>query len=243
MTGCKSWGVVFCAAVCTLGFDSFARDLPPLATKSSQGGDVKLRLTGVITGKVNLAIISVDDGKERPFKVGASISPGTTLLKVTSNYAVVSYNGIPRRLDLNFDFVEGSSAPPKAQPAAAGIPPFKPPRTVPVSASAIKDVGNGRWAVKRVLVDEELRSGDLFSDARIVSDTSGRVRIIEIRPGSLYDKLGLKDGDILNDPSGNALKSIDGLLRFLYDQQMNSRALRLQRVRDGTASDFEIVLE
>lgn len=245
----KTWHALLCAAAFTMAFDTLSQEAKA-TNESFQTNDVKLRLTGVVTGKVNLAIIRVDNEKEAPFKVGSSIRPGITVLKVTPAEAIVSYRGMERRLELELS--KNSSSPSSAiaknessklQPAAAGVPPFKPRRAVTVSPSEVKGVGDGRWAIRRSFVDEELRSGELFNDARLVCDTVGRVRVIEIRPGSLYDRLGLKDGDILNDPSGNALKSVDGLLRFLYDQQTNSRPLRLQRVRDGAPSDLEIVFE
>ncbi len=92
----------------------------------------------------------------------------------------------------------------------------------------IEKVGDNKWEVDRSLVEEQLANVEkLATQIRVVphKDTSGEIdgyRLSGIRRGSLFDKLGIKNGDIVHGVNGMALTSADGALKAYQSLQSES---------------------
>ena len=92
----------------------------------------------------------------------------------------------------------------------------------------VEKVGDNKWEVDRSLVDEQLANVEsLATQIRVVphKDTGGDIdgyRLSGIRRGSLFDKLGIKNGDIVHGVNGMGLTSADGALKAYQSLQSES---------------------
>ncbi len=214
---------------------------PATALRQIPVSNLKLSLTGVVKGKISMAVIGVEGARDKLFTVGEAITPNVKLLAVDSFGAVISHDGAPERLGFSRRAsasratISASQEPVTAEPRL-----FKSGRIVAfVPAEAVQDLGKSRFSVKRSLVDDQVRSGDLFANATIEADASGGFRVTEIVPGSLYDTLGLKDGDAINAVNGKSLKSIADLMDLL-EQRDSIKTMQIQVMRDGDLNNLQL---
>lgn len=211
--------------------------------------NLNLTLTGVVRGKADIALISVEGARDKPFTVGEAVAPGVKLMAVRSFRAVISHDGTLERLELSrragasSGSVSASQVPaPVSVPASVSVQPrlFKSGFVVAqVPAEAVLDMGNSRFSVKYSFINDQVQSGDLFANARMEPDTSGGFRITEIVPGSLYDALGLKDGDTISAINGKSHKSFAELMS-LYEQRDSIKTVQIQVMRDGSLNDLHL---
>jgi type II secretion system protein C len=218
---------------------------PAIKSESAFGripvSTLNLTLTGVVKGKISMAVISVEGARDKLFAVGEAITPNVKLLAVDSFGAVISHDGAPERLEFSRR-ASASSATISASQGRVPVEPrlFKSGRIVAfVPAEAVQDLGNSRFSVKRSLVNDQVQSGDLFANATIETDASGGFRVTEIVPGSLYDTLGLKDGDAISAVNGKSLKSVADLMGLL-EQRDSIKTMQIQVMRDGDLNNLQL---
>ena len=201
-----------------------------------------LALTGTITGAKSIAFIRVAGAPDKLFTVGEAITPNVQLLAVGLFGAVISHDGVPERLE----FSGSANTSPvtiadSQEPAAVQPRLFKTGRIVAFTPSeAVHDLGNSRFSVNRSFVNDQLQSGDLLLNARMQPDGSGGFRITEIVPGSLYDTLGLRDGDVISAGDGKGLTSVADLATFVSEQGDPIRTVKVQFTRDGELNNLQL---
>lgn len=88
--------------------------------------------------------------------------------------------------------------------------------------------------------------GPLLSSARVVPNFEGGVidgyKIFAIRSNSLYEKIGLQNGDIIDAINGNKIETPDKAL-MLFQQLKSEEHFDLSIRRDGSALSFSYDLE
>ena len=101
-------------------------------------------------------------------------------------------------------------------------------------APSLRQTGANEWSVKRS--DVEGVTGNLMQlgmDARIVPAFENGVptgfKIMNVRPGSLYTKLGLQNGDVLSRVNGVSLDSLEKVMGSLG------------RLKEAPRIDMEVV--
>lgn len=162
-----------------------------------------LTLTGVVAAEAeSLALIRVNKEPETPFAIGDQIAHGVTLRAVYPDRAIIQRRELTEALLLE-DMSAGLGD-------AAPIP-------IPSSAGAIASTGDNSFRVNREFVADQLRNPDIFRQALIVPNAGGGFLVRQIQPGSLYEKLGLKVGDVIRKVNGNDINSVDEVLR-LYQE-------------------------
>jgi general secretion pathway protein C len=88
--------------------------------------------------------------------------------------------------------------------------------------------GDNKFVVERSLVEDAVENVEkLATQIRVVphKGPDGEIdgyRLSAIRRGSLFDKLGVKNGDIVHDVNGHALTSADGALKAYQALQSDS---------------------
>lgn len=108
----------------------------------------------------------------------------------------------------------------------------------------IEKVGDNKWEVDRSLVEEQLANVEkLATQIRVVphKDTNGDIdgyRLSGIRRGSLFDKLGIKNGDIVHGVNGMGLTSADGALKA-YQSLQNESGFTFDLTRRNQKQTFE----
>jgi general secretion pathway protein C len=205
--------------------DLFAQPAPESASASepSRRGPSNLRLLGTGRhGSRAYAIIEDSQAKRQDvLTVGDKLGD-----------AEVSRIGY-RRVVLNRSGVEEILVQPSdgAVPAAgtAPAPPSPPPgATSQVSDDQIRKTGDDRYLIARGEVDHTLENlSDVFTQMRAVPNIeSGRTtgfRLFAIRPGSIFEKIGLLNNDVVQRINGVELNDPAKAMTLFQDLQGQTR--------------------
>lgn len=166
-------------------------------------------LTGVVAaGDDSLALIKVNDEPETPFALGEELTRGVTLQAVYPDRAIIERRGVTEALLLEDAAASLLTTPVAERPASS---------TRAEAGGGIQAQGNNTFTIDRATLNEELRNQDLFRQALIVPNAGGGFLVRQIQPGSLYEKLGLKVGDVIRGVNGRSVNTVDQVLQ-VYQQ-------------------------
>ena len=101
----------------------------------------------------------------------------------------------------------------------------------------IRKVGKDTWSIERNEIDKTLSNlNSIAMQARIVpsfkNGESNGFKLFAIRPGSLYSKLGIQNGDIIHKINGFPINSPDKALE-VYQKLKNARSVEIDLTRRG----------
>ena len=185
---------------------------------------LNLVLTGVIaSASGGYALISVNGQAQEPFSVGQAVTGNAVLQAVYPDRVVIQRNGALESLML-----EGAEKSPTEQwvpPAAASRPPA-------VSANAVRETGVNRYMVEREQLAAQMRTPDFLRQATMIPSKGGGFQVQQIQAGSLYEKLGLRAGDVIKVVNGQPVNSAEDAVR-LYQQMSSIDAVQMEITRDG----------
>jgi general secretion pathway protein C len=201
------------------------------AATPSEGPDISLVLevkgTMAGTGKDGFAIIE-EKGKNKQtlYKVG-SVVAGAKIINIARNAVTFLVSGKQRVLKMA-ETQEGRLLPPRPAAQPEGARSSSGPTTISrdeVSAS-LKDMGT-------MLSQAQLRP--YYSEGA----PDGFI-ITNIRPGSLYDKIGLTDGDIIQGADDRRLLTADDITA-LYNSLKAGSSFTLKIKRRGQQENLQYV--
>jgi len=86
--------------------------------------------------------------------------------------------------------------------------------------------------VDRRHLQQQMGKPEFLSQALIVPNPGGGFLVRQIQPGSLYEKLGLHPGDVIKNVNGQALTSMDDVMR-LYQQFGSAQRVLVEVQRQG----------
>jgi general secretion pathway protein C len=117
--------------------------------------------------------------------------------------------------------------------------PLLPPPPAPAAppAPAVAEVNDNRFVVDQKELNNAFENmNQLLTQARMVpffnAGKADGFRIFAIRPNSLFEKIGLRDGDVLQRINGNELT--DPARAFeLFEQLKDERAIAVELMRNG----------
>ncbi len=220
----------------TPGSDSSGSNDP---TRTSQ----PLQLVTVLVSddsRWSLCILRETGSKQTgAFKLGSVLPSGWT---------VVAIQDTPRprveiALESKIEFLE-FDLPSKAGDGAvatADTPPA-PPSDDNYDAG-IKKVNDGRYTIQRDLLNKLLSdTNSIARMARIVPAPNGSgFRLYAVRPGSFFDKIGLKNGDILRAVNGNEMSSPDRALE-IYSKLRSASHVNVSIQRGGKDQSMDYTI-
>jgi general secretion pathway protein C len=184
----------------------------PQAEASLAPTNLNLTLTG--------ALVIVQGQPESAFCTGEELTPGVRLDKVERDRIVIVRNGALETVPLkDFDKHANLIAPPPPPPQAGPI---------------VQPSGPGSAVVDRRQLQQQLGKPEFLSQALIVPNPGGGFLVRQIQPGSLYEKLGLKPGDVIRTVNGQTLTSMDDVMR-LYQQFGTAQRVLVEVQRQGRA--------
>jgi len=185
---------------------------------------LNLVLTGVIaSASGGYALISVNGQPQEPFAVGQTVTAGAELQAVYPDRVVIRRNGVLESLLL--EGAEKNSAEQWTQPAATYRPPSTP-------GNIVQETGANRYTVGREQLAAQMRTPDFLRQATMIPSKSGGFQVQQIQAGGLYEKLGLRAGDVIKVVNGQPINSAEDAMR-LYQQMSNIDAVQLEITRDG----------
>jgi general secretion pathway protein C len=192
------------------------------ATKKPASAPLRLRLVGTFLtpGSTPVAIVEYMSKREQDaFEVGDSIFDEAKLVTINNGSIVVDRDGVRETLTIE-EFASGGSS---------------------VTASA-DDGPVERITVAESELDEALDNLPLLlTQARAVPYFKGGkavgLRLFAIKTGSLFEKIGLLNGDVLSQINGNSLADFSQAMK-LFEKLKQERSIKLQIERNRTARTF-----
>lgn len=178
---------------------------PPVKTR------LNLRLWGVAIHHGNAPSYAIIEDqsvrKQDLYRVGDTVAGAATLVRIEWDKVTLERDGQPEFLELSPDTKPGA-------PGVLAARSFTHPAAVAAGSSGIQQLADNQFAIDRSEVDTALENmNQLFTQIRAVPHFEGGqatgFRVFAIRSGSLFDKIGLRNGDIirrindveLNDPA------------------------------------------
>ena len=190
-----------------------------------------LELKGTVAGDSKYAFAVIEEkgrnNKQGLYKIGEKVA-GATLLKIQRDKVVVRYQDKEETLKKR-DMAEGPIVPGGPAPAAAQA-------VAPAS---------GTVALNRADIMGSLKDlGTMLSQAQIrpyfTRGMPDGFMVSGIRPGSVYQRMGLTDGDILQEINGRKMKGADDMME-LYNNLRSSGRMNLNVQRQGRTETINYV--
>jgi len=170
--------------------------------------------------------------------VGDQIKNVALVTRIERRRVVLTENGAPRELTIGDD----ESAPPSVQRANARR--RAPART---ARSPIRRTESG-IAVSREEIQKTIRNpGDLLSQARVLPKfEDGQMvglQVNGIQPGSVFEGLGLREGDVITQFNGIVINSPEESAKILQEFANSQEFNVVVRGADGTETVHNVTTE
>jgi general secretion pathway protein C len=194
----------------------FGRAVPrnPAAEASVAPSNLNMTLTGVAARATGgCALVIVQGQPEAAFCSGEEVSPGVRLDTVERDRIVIVRNGVREAVFMKDS--EGGAI-------GLGVPP--PP--------IVQSVGTDRQVVDRRQLQQQLGRPEFLNQALIVPNPDGGFLVRQVQAGSLYEKLGLRPGDVIKNVNGQPLTNMDDVMR-LYQQFGTAQRVLVDVQRQG----------
>ncbi len=191
----------------------FGRAAPrsPAVEASVAPSNLNMTLTGVAARATGgCALVIVQGQPEAAFCSGEEVSPGVRLDTVERDRIVIVRNGVREAV-----FMKDADGA-----AAAAVPPI------------VQSVGTDRQLVDRRQLQQQLGRPEFLNQALIVPNPDGGFLVRQVQAGSLYEKLGLRPGDVIRNVNGQPLTNMDDVMR-LYQQFGTAQRVLVDVQRQG----------
>jgi general secretion pathway protein C len=238
---------IFCSGCMTPKAKAAAEEAAEEAKREPQKTGLPLALLGVLLAGDEAMSRAVVRDLSTPQKDAALFGPGSELFATHATIEHVYGRRVYLRngRELEYLDLDEKLAPPKNAP-----PPPAPRSAAPDPLLAALDqglsCGGGHCQIERSLVEQALRNtAMLATSARFVpAMRDGHplgFRVFAIRPGSLFARLGLSNGDTIRAINGNDMSTPDQALA-LYSKLRNASHLSLELDRQGGRITMDYVI-
>lgn len=222
----------------------------------AQEATLNVCLQGIIAGpKWNFVTIqNLDDKKVAVFGLGDEVVQGIVVSEIQPDHIVISRKS-GRKEDLVLDYstsrctqASGGTRPSKTTPESrkpmveGGQPP--PP---PGGTQGVQAVSENQFQIDRAFFDSQLSNlNDLVTKARMVPNyTPDRkvdgFRIFQIVPGSIFQMLGLHNGDVIQQVNGSSMDDpTKGLELFQAIKNQSHFTIDLKRMSKSITMTYDV---
>ena len=180
---------------------------------------LQLKLWGTVTGNTRQSYAVIEDTQKREqnlYRVGDSVQDATVKAILRAK-VVLSVNGQDEVLAME-EMQEGG---PSRSIASRGRPPAA---SGPTRAQ--------RVSLRRNMIDQAIQDvGKLATEIRIQPSENG-LALSNIKPNSIFRRMGLRNGDVLRSVDGQQIRSVDDALR-LYESLKSSDNVTVELQRRG----------
>lgn len=181
---------------------------------------LQLKLWGTVTGNTQQSYAVIEDTQKREqnlYRVGDSVQ-NATVKAILRAKVVLTVNGQDEVLAME----EIQAGGPSRSIASRGSPPVS---SRPARAQ--------RVSLRRNVIDQAIQDvGKLATEIRIQPSENG-LALSNIKPNSLFRRMGLRNGDVLKSVDGQQIRSVDDALR-LYESLKNSDKVTVELQRRGS---------
>jgi general secretion pathway protein C len=165
-------------------------EIRPLTGSASNVQQSNIMLLGTVVGpeKLTYAVFRNNAGQQEVFKIGESVFGSGVLQKVKQDKAFIR-NGV----NITEIPIEDIKVKEVKKQGSAGIP---------SSSVFAQKVGKGAYVVDQARLQQAIANpSQMMTDARLRPNVAGGKEegyvLSEIKPGGIYQSLGLQDGDVL----------------------------------------------
>jgi len=188
---------------------------------------LNLTLKGILAHRAEgkkLALIASEGQEEKVYGVGDSVPGGAKIIRIESRRVILRRNGVTESLKLQVKKLEGRSSGLSSEAGEKGT-------------AGIRQVAKHRREVARQTVQKQLENlPQLLQQAKAVPySRNGRkagFRIVNIQQGSVFQKLGLKEGDVIQGVNGKDIRTPSQALKT-YRELKNASSFRVRLLREG----------
>lgn len=207
---------------------------PPPPPPSAPVADLHIKLVGTSHLSWTKPFAAFEDQNTHDqaiYRQGDQIPDAGELLSVEKTRVVINHNGNKVTLEMQDELADtnAASAPmPQPVPIAPAMPPMGMGRDV-------QRVGPNQFVISRDAVNRNLQNmGQLFTQMRAIPNmqdgkTDG-FRLSEVVPGSLFQQMGLRNGDVVNSIGGQDLNDPTQAIALLNSlRQASSLSITVMR--------------
>jgi general secretion pathway protein C len=220
-----------------------ARDIfnlapPPAAPEvENESLDVKLVGTSQLSTGKPYAIIEDTNGNQSLYQVGEQVPNAGKLVEVSKNRAVVMHNNHRVALEIPREPMT-PGAPLNTRPVPGFIQRL-PGRGLRPGGQhhGVRRLGSNQYLLDRSMVDSNIKNmAPLFTEIRATPQLQNGVansyRLTEIQPDSIFQQIGLRDGDLLNAVNGQSVGD-PGKAMVMLQSLQSQTSITLDVVRNG----------
>ncbi len=194
-----------------------------------QQTNLKLKLWGTVTGGEKQAYAVIEETAKRTqnlFRVGDNIQ-NATLKLILREKVVLSVKGRDEVLEIEKPADRARGARPSAKYAAARSR----------AGAKRRTPRSQKITLRRAQIDEALQDvNQLLSDVSIrphfQDGQPDGLMLSRVKPNSLFMRMGLRNGDVINGVNGQQLQSVDDAMSF-YERLKESDQVTVQLKRGG----------
>lgn len=192
---------------------------------------LELTLKGIIANRgegPKLAIIAPAQGEEKIYRPGDKVNGRAEILRIEEGRVILVRNGVTEALRLKVPEVEGRRRKADNQPG-------------------IRQTGEGKRVVPEATLRKKLDNlPKLLRQAKAVPATRGGqkigFRVVNIQDGSVFEDLGVKQGDVIQQVNGRDIRSPRQAMEA-YRELQGARQFQLKVLRDGKAETLTYAVE
>jgi general secretion pathway protein C len=219
-------------------FNSAPPPAPAAVAEAPVTTPLQLKLWGVCVhdhARSSYSIIEdLKAHKQGVYGIDEPVPGGATVKTVEWDRVILDHNGKDEVLEL-------------ANKSTLVVPkPVAAPAPSPPSGDGIQATGENEYLVPRSEVDNAMQNmSQLFTQIRAVPHFEGGqsigFRLFAIRRGSLFDKIGLKNGDIITEINGSPMNDPSRAMALLQElQNANDMSAKIIRNQQPTTLTLNI---
>lgn len=195
---------------------------------------LKLKLWGTapIAGDEESSYAVIEDEKERRqklYKVGDTIQNATVKM-ILRNRVVLSQLG-------KDEILEMEKVDEKAPPTTSAFVP-RPMTSTPPTTSARRRISLSRTQVDDAMNDITELMGQITIQPHVEDGEAGGMILSNIKPNSIFRRMGLRNGDVLTAVDGQPITTVDQALK-LYEDLKSSDSANVEIKRKGRPTTIE----
>jgi len=240
--------------------DVFSRAAPAATPTPVQNESLDVTLIGTShrTAGKPYVIVETTDGEQSLYRLGETIPNVGPVLSIGRNQAVVLHNG--NRVELKIPNAgEGETQQPTPFnyrrrrwirrrglqfPRPGG--PYAPFGAQQNSKAGVHQLSPNRYLIGRATVNSSLTNmAPLFTEIRAVPNlqngSSNGFRLSQIQPGSIFQQIGLQDGDVVTGAQGQPINDPLRAMSMLNTLR-NSSSISLNLIRNGSPLELHYTI-
>lgn len=188
----------------------------PAVAATAQPTTLNLKLIGTImtdSGSGRFAVIEDSGKKQKLYALNDEPVPGASIVQIGRFSVLINNSGRTESLTMEFkkDFPKGKTGRGRRKSSKRSA-----------MNSGVMKVGSGKMVMDKRYLEKQLADmNSLMTQVRVVPQKAedGRMegfKLFQINRGSVYDKIGLKNNDVIQRVNGQPLDSVESGLDLFY---------------------------